>query len=144
MNDVAHDRVRGSGLIKCSWGATVLFGVVALPAALGVSWLEGVAVAVALGEFVVSLGVWSVAFASGLARSSRGENVAVANLFLLQGSAPKVVQRHLVGSLLTSVVLAGVVASHNPFAVLLPMLSLGFMGMWGARHGTFGARDSGG
>lgn len=144
MNDVVHDGVRGSGLIKCSWGATVLFGVVAVPDTLGVSWLEGVAVAIAVGEFIVALGVWSVAFASGLARSSRGENVAVANLFFLQGSAPKGVQRHLGGSLLMSVVLAGVVASHNPFAVLVPMLSLGFMGLWGALHGTFGAREAGG
>ena len=39
-----------------------------------------------------------------------------------------------------SLVITAVAAASNPFAVLVPMLSLGFVGLWGARHGEFPRR----
>ena len=43
--------------------------------------------------FFVAIGAFVYAFAVAVARSTRGDNVAVANLFFLQGSAPKRVRR---------------------------------------------------
>ena len=47
------------------------------------------------------------------------------------------VQKQLLGAFAASVVVAIATAWFNPFAVLVPMLPLGLVGLWGARHGTF-------
>ncbi len=125
-----------------SWAADVLFALTAVPVALGVSALEPVSVFVALGLFLASLGVWTYAFGLGLVRSARGDEVAVANLFLLQGSAPTIVKQHLFGALALSVVIALATGFRAPAGFLVPMLPLGLAGMWAARHGTFPARGS--
>jgi len=133
-------REPGRTIIWASWLANGLFAATAIPVALGADALDGLAASVALGLFVVSLGVWCYAFGLGIVRSGRGDNVAVANLFFLQGSAPRTVQRHLLGSLAVSIVIAGATASAEAFGVLVPMLPLGLAGLWGARHGTFPPR----
>lgn len=119
-----------------------MFAVTAIPAALGADSLNDIAVGVALVSFAVSLVVWLYAFGVGIARSGRGDNVAVSNLFFLQGSAPRVVQWHLLGSLGVSLAIAAATAAHNPFGVLVPMLPLAFAGLWAARHGTFPPRGA--
>ncbi len=120
--------------------ANGVFAATAVPAALGVTALDDVAAGTALGLFVASLGVWVYAFGLGIARSARGEDVVVANLFLLQGSAPTRVRAHLLGSLGISVAIAAVTASTDPFGVLVPMLPLALAGHWAARHGAFPPR----
>ena len=84
--------------------------------------------------------MWLYALARAIARSARGDEIAVASLFFLQGSAPAPVQKHLLGAFAVSVVVALATAWFNPFAVLVPMLPLGLVGLWGARHGTFPPR----
>ena len=135
---------RGGGrIIEVSWAADALFAVTAIPVALGVTALEPVSVIVALGLFLVSLGVWTYAFGLGLVRSARGDNVAVANLFLLQGSAPTPVQAAAVRrARRVSVAIALATGFRAPAGFLVPMLPLGLAGMWAARHGTFPARGS--
>ncbi|MFN8035857.1 MAG: hypothetical protein U0V73_07985 [Acidimicrobiia bacterium] len=135
--------VAGQGIIWCSWLGNLLFAATAFPVALGVDAMRGAAVAVAVTSFVVSLGVWVYAFGLGIVRSGRGDNVAVANLFFLQGSAPRSVRRHLLGSLVAGIGIAAVTASAEAFGVLVPMLPLGLAGLWGARHGTFPPRATG-
>ena len=76
-------------------------------------------------------------------RSSRGDDIAVASLFFLQGSAPAAVQKQLLGAFAASIVVAIATAWFNPFAVLVPMLPLGLVGLWGARHGEFPPRRVG-
>jgi hypothetical protein len=137
-----HIPESGRRIIEVSWASDALFAVTAIPVALGVTALEPVSVIVALGLFLVSLGVWTYAFGLGLVRSARGDEVAVANLFLLQGSAPTTVKQHLFGSLALSVVIALATGFRAPAGFLVPMLPLGLAGMWAARHGTFPPRRS--
>jgi hypothetical protein len=39
------------------------------------------------------------------------------------------------------VLITAVVAASDPFVVLAPMLPLGLVGLWGARHGVYPARQ---
>lgn len=137
---VPADTHAGDRILLASWASVVLFVVAAVPAAAGVSALDGVAVGVPFALFLAGtvLMVWS--FLAGLARTTRGDNVVVSNLYLLGGSAPRRVQIHLFGALGASVAAAAVLAAFNPAAVLVPILPLGFNGLWAARHGTFPPR----
>jgi hypothetical protein len=132
--------VTGRGIIVASWVGDALFLVTAVPAALGASSFDEAAVAVTLVLFFLSLVVWAWAFAVAVARSAQGDNIAVANLFGTIGGAPRAVLVHLFGALVVCVLIAAGTAVANPFGVLVPMLPLGFVGLWAARHGTFPPR----
>ncbi len=129
----------GKAIIRASWVGNLIFAVAALPAVF-VDSLEPLAVVVALALFAVSLGVWVWAFAVAVVRSSQGDDIAVGNLFLFEGDAPRAVRRQLFGSVGVCLVVTAVTVSANPFGVLVPMLPLGFVGLWGARHGEFRPR----
>jgi hypothetical protein len=132
---------RGRRTIAWSWGTTALFAGTALPVTLGASRLEGVAIVVSLTLFAASLAVWAYAFGLAVVRSSRGDDVTVPALFFLSsGTAPPTIRRQLVGALAVSVVVAVVTVKANPFSALVPMLALGLVGLWAARHGTFPPR----
>ena len=123
-----------------SWAADGMFAASAVPAALGADALDGVAVGVAVGLFAVSIPVWVYAFGLAVARTARGDDVVVASLFFLQGSAPRRVQLELLGALGACVLVAAATGAANPFGVLVPMLPLGLTGLWGARHGAYPPR----
>ena len=125
-----------------SWVGNVVFAATAIPAALGVESFEGPAIVTALVLFFVSLGVWTWAFVVAIARSTQGDDIVVANLFGTIGDAPRVVRWHLFGSLGACLVITIGTAAADPFGVLVPMLPLGFVGLWAARHGTFPPRPS--
>ena len=131
---------QGRGIILSGWIGNVVFALTAIPVAAGVDDLLGVAIGVALLLFAVSVGVFVYAFALALARSCRGDNVAVANLFFLQGSAPKPIKRQFFWMFLVSLAIAVGTAAWDPFGVLVPMLPLGLSGMWAARYGVFPPR----
>ncbi|MCC6339010.1 MAG: hypothetical protein IT197_03435 [Acidimicrobiia bacterium] len=130
----------GRAIVVASWASNALFAALALPAAGGVDGLDRAATGVALGLFAVSIVVWSWAFGRAVVRSARGDDIAVASLFFLQGSAPRAVKAHLLGALAVSVAVAVVTAAADPFGVMVPMLPLGLAGLWAARHGTFPPR----
>jgi hypothetical protein len=136
----ARDPQRGERIIIVSWVANSLFAATAIPAALGVSAFDVAAIAVALGLFAISLGVWCWAFAVALARTTRGDDVVVASMFLVQGPAPKRVRVHLFGSLGVCIAVTATTAAAEPFGILVPMLPLGLLGLWGALHGVFPPR----
>jgi hypothetical protein len=131
--------VAGKAIIRSSWIGNLIFALTALPAVF-VDSLEPVAVVVSLALFAVSLGVWVWAFGVAVVRSSQGDDIVVGNLFLFEGDAPKAVRRQLFGSVGVCLVITAVSASANPFGVLVPMLPIGFVGLWGARHGVFRPR----
>ena len=89
---------------------------------------------------VVATLAFVYAFAVGLARSSRGDNVAVANLFFLQGSAPRPVRRTFLWIVLVCLAITVGTAAWEPFGVLVPMLPIGLAGVWAARYGVFPPR----
>jgi hypothetical protein len=127
-------------IVAASWLSTALFAATAVPAASGVDGLDRTAVVVSLALFALSIPVWLAAIARGAVRTTRGELVDVPGLFFLAGSAPRRVVVHLFGSLVVAVGIAVATVSREPFGFLEPMLSLGLIGLWGARHGTFPPR----
>jgi hypothetical protein len=131
--------VDGKAIIRSSWIGNVIFAAAVVPA-IFVESVEPVAVVVSLVLFAVSLGVWFWAFGVAVVRSSQGDDIAVGNLFLFEGDVPKDVRRQLFGSVGVCLVITALSASANPFGILVPMLPIGFVGLWGARHGAFKLR----
>jgi len=130
----------GSRIVTASWASVVVFAVTAVPAAAGVTAFNAVALATALALFVLGIAVWLWAFAIALVRSASGDDIVVGSLFLLQGSPPRPVRRNLYLALAASVVIAGATGTADAFGILVPMLPIGLIGLWGARHGTFPPR----
>jgi hypothetical protein len=134
----------GQRIIGAAWIGNALFAASAIPAALGVEAFDAIAIGVALGLFAISLGVWCWAFAIALARTTRGDDVVVGSMFLLQGPVPARIRLHLFGSLGVCLAVTAATAAAEPFGVLVPMLPLGLAGLWGARHGTYPQRRASG
>jgi hypothetical protein len=132
--------VAGPAIIRTSWIGNVIFALTAIPAALGVDAFDPVSAITALALFAVSIGIWVWAFAIAVARSSRGDNIAVGNLFLFEGQVPKGIRSQLFSSVGVCLVITALTAAADPFGVLVPMLPVGLVGLWGARHGVFPLR----
>jgi hypothetical protein len=130
----------GVAIVRASWAGNVVFAATAAPAALGVEGSEPIAAGTALALFAVSLGVWGWAFVVAVARSTQGDDIAVGNLFLFEGDPPRAARLHLFGSVGVSLIITALTAKADPFGVLVPMLPVGFVGLWGARHGVFPRR----
>jgi hypothetical protein len=138
--------VAGTDLIcRVAVWATGAFVVVSALAAAWPDTFMPLSVPVDLVLFAAGCGafVWGYALAIG---RSRSETVTMAGLFFLgEGVAPPDVTRLLRGALAVQVVVAVVAASVRPFtalafSVLVPMLGLGLMALWAARHGRFPAK----
>jgi Na+/phosphate symporter len=138
--DVERLARQGRGIIGFGWIANAVFALTAIPVAAGLNDLIGVAIGVALVLFLVSVCVFVYAFLLALSRSTEGDNVAVANLFFLQGSAPKPIRRRFLWMFLVCFAVAAGTAAWEPFGVLVPMLPVGLAGMWAARYGVFPPR----
>jgi Na+/phosphate symporter len=138
--DVERLARQGRGIIRFGWIANAVFALTAIPVAAGLNGLIGVAIGVALVLFLVSVCVFVYAFLLALSRSTEGDNVAVANLFFLQGSAPKPIRRQFLLMFLVCLAVAAGTAAWEPFGVLVPMLPVGLAGMWAARYGVFPPR----
>ncbi len=116
----------------------------ALSATAGVIWPDvfGLASAVVSGAlFAIGCGAFVVGFLAGVGRS-RAEEVDLAGLFFLTGTAPAPIRRRLRGLTLLQVVIACTAASIRPFTesafgVLVPVFGLGLMALWGGRYGDF-------
>ena len=133
---------QGRGIVVASWIGDGLFAVTAIPVALGVDALDDPAVGVALLLFFASLVVWCWALGLAAVRTTRGDDVQVWSLFLLEGRVPARVRWLLYGSLVVCLAITVGTASANPFGVLVPMFPLGLVGLWGARHGVYPPRKS--
>ena len=140
MSDPATSAHAGRGIIGFGWVANALFLVTAVPAAAGLDAFGGVSVAVALVLFFVSIGAFAYAFVLAAARSANGDNVAVANLFFLQGSAPRPVQYQFLAIFGVCLLIAVATVVWAPFGFLVPMLPIGLAGVWAARYGVFPPR----
>lgn len=131
---------QGRGIIRFGWAANVVFALTAIPVAAGLDDIIGVAIAVALVLFVVAVCVFVYALLLAVSRSTEGDNVAVANLFFLQGSAPKPIRWQFLWMFLVCLAVAAGTAAWEPFSVLVPMLPIGLAGMWAGRYGVFPRR----
>jgi hypothetical protein len=156
VGDVADDDRAGDGLepgarrdliCRVAIWAT---GVFVVASALAAAWPDTflpLSVPVDLVLFAAGCGAFLWAYALAIGRS-RYETVTMSGLFFLgEGVAPPDVTRLLRGALGVQVVVAVTAAAVRPFtalafSVLVPMLGLGLMALWAARHGRFLAKPS--
>jgi hypothetical protein len=132
--------MQGRSIIVSSWLCDVVFAVTAIPAAAGVDSLDGIALATALVLFFASLPIWAWAFAVAASRSAQGDDIVMASMFGSIGGAPREVRVHLFGALGLCIVIALATITTEPFGIMVPMLPLGLVGLWAARHGSFPPR----
>lgn len=143
--DPPPDDGAGEGLVRLDVWATAAFTVVSLAAVVAPDPLEYVSVPLDLVLFAVGCGAFLWAYAVAISRS-RYEVLTMGGVFFLgDGVAPTRVARTLRAALAAQVVVAVAVAAVRPFtalafAVLVPMLGLGLMPLWAARHGRFAAK----
>lgn len=143
MTSGSTERAEGRGLIRLAWIGTAITCVTSI-----VNAITGSRDAYALSAVpaLVMLVLGSVAFLWAFAvavQRSRAEAIGIGGLFFLSGCAPRRVQVEMMVALALQSVVPVVVATIRPFtafAVLAPMWTLGLMGLWGARHGTFPPR----
>lgn len=137
--------VRGASLVRASLLGTALFVLVAGAAAVAPRALGVVAAVVDLVLFAAGCAafVWTLLRA---ADRSREEELSVAGIWLLSGSAPPATRRALLGALGVEVAVALATAAARPFTalafgILVPVYGLGLAGVWGAAFGRFGPRE---
>ncbi|MEY3361787.1 MAG: hypothetical protein RL531_1506 [Actinomycetota bacterium] len=130
----------GRGIVLVSWWSNLAFALAVLPPVVGVDAFDGVSVGASMISFLVAMVVWTWALVLAGARTTRGDDVQIASLFLVQGAVEGTPRRSLYLSLACCIVITTIAATSDPFAVLAPMLPLGFVGLWGARHGVYPAR----
>lgn len=141
----------GLGLIRASWGGTLLFTAAAVGALVAPDAFGRPFAVVAGLLFFGGIVAFLAAYFHAIGRS-RTDLIGVGGLYFLAGCAPVGVQVAMLTSLALEVAV-GVAAAAirfsslvdddlNPlaFGILVPVWALGLAGLWGARHGTFPAR----
>jgi hypothetical protein len=155
-SDVAHDDRAGDRVEPSAGGDLVCrvaiwaTGVFVVASALAAAWPDTflpLSVPVDLVLFAAGCGAFLWAYVLAIGRS-RYETITMGGLFFLgEGVAPPGVTRLLRGAFGVQVVVAVTAAAVRPFtalafSVLVPMLGLGLMALWAARHGRFPAKPS--
>ncbi|WP_040494827.1 hypothetical protein [Ilumatobacter nonamiensis] len=148
---------RGPGdlIVRIDVAATALFAVTAITAAIlfdGVAMT--IAAVVALVLFFVGIAAFLWSFWNAVQRS-RGEQVAVTQLYLLAGGvAPRSVRAPMLIALAVQCAVALVTAISRPnspdgspgnslaLGVLVPLFGFGMNGLWAAFHGRYRDRVS--
>jgi hypothetical protein len=137
---------RGERILRFDIYATVAFAVVSLLEAAVPEPTVVLSLPLDLVLFVVGCGAFMWAYAVAVGRS-RYEELTMGGVFYPGTDvAPARAVRVLRLCLLAQVVVAVAAAALRPFspaafAVLVPMLGLGLMALYGARHGRFPAKD---
>lgn len=144
-DDETGDERAGAGLVLVDFVGTAALGVAAVAGIVAPDSAGSLTAATSGVLFLIGVGLFLWGYAMGVVRS-REEQITMGGLFFLSGTAPKVVRFRLRMAFAAQVVLAVAAASIRPytavaFAVLAPMLGLGVMAAWAARHGTFFPKD---
>ena len=134
------DPTKGQLIVVVAWVLLAITAVVAVGAAVGIRGFEATLTVVGLVSFGVGFVVWIVSFAIVLARSARGDDIAVSSWVFLSRSAPARVRRDLLGCATLTLVLTIATTVAGPFVWLTNLLPLGLASLWGARLGTFPVR----
>lgn len=142
------DRAPGEWVMAASWTTTVIFAVTSIVAAVAPNSIDAVYLLMSLGLFALGCVVFLAVLVLAAARSRTAE-MGIGGLFFLAGSAPRSVQWNLLGSLAVQVVVSVVAAAVGftrigdrelnvlAFGILVPMLGLGWCGLWSVRWGLF-------
>jgi hypothetical protein len=143
---VSAETLPDDRIVRVDLWATALFTIVQVLAAALPDTFSVVSVPVSLVLFVVGSVAFLWGFAVGIGRSQY-EAVTLGGLFFLgEDTAPAGVRRALRVLLAVQVVVAVAAASVRPFSelafgILVPMLGLGLITLWAARHGEFAAKE---
>lgn len=134
----------GAGIICLDGLGTAAFVAVTAVAA---AWRRDAADLASLAVSGVLFVGGCVAFTVGFLRAvgrSRTEDVDIAGVVYLTGSAPRPVRRALLGLwfLQIGVATASVFAVQPPFGVMAPMWGIGLITVWASQHGTFPPRPA--
>lgn len=147
------ENMQGSLIIKINVAMTALFVVASVVAAVAFSqpW-KSIAVAVSLACFAIGITVFLWGYWTAVQRSRTDEISVAAMYFLVDGAAPSAVATILNSTLAVQVVVAvataisrsstdGKAGSTLAFGILVPMMGLGFNGLWASIHGSFSPRQ---
>jgi hypothetical protein len=142
------DTGAGRSIVVASWAGTGALAVTAVPAAVAPHAFEVLALVIALALFAGGTATFLWAYAIAIGRS-RDEEVSVAGLYGLAGTAPPTVRVRLFGALAAQAVVSVATASARlysslSFGILAVLWGLGLIGLWGAKHGTFPPRRDAG
>jgi hypothetical protein len=142
----------GKIIVRMNVLLTLVFVTASVVSAIAFSqpW-KTIAVVVSLACFAVGITVFLWGYWSAVQRS-REDNISVAAMyFLVDGSAPSRIALVMNSTLAVQVVVAvatalsrsstdGRAGSTLAFGILVPMMGLGFNGLWAAEHGVFDPR----
>jgi len=133
-------------------GTMVFVGTSIAAAMLFTSGIQWVAAITSLSLFLLGIAAFVWSFWNAVQRS-RGEQVAVTQLYLLSGGvAPSPVKRLMLSLLAVQIVVGLATALSRPnqpdgspgtslaLGVLVPVFGFGLNGLWAAFHGTFAER----
>lgn len=139
------EHVAGQGLVNASFAGAGALIVVGVAGTLAPDALGEVTAVVSGALFAIGVVAFLYGYAAGVVRS-RDEQVTLVGLFFLSGTAPRVVRFRLRLALAVQTAVAVAAASIRPytavaFAVLAPMLGLGLMAAWAAKHGSFRPKE---
>lgn len=134
----------GRGLLLVDLWGTVALLVVTIANAFTQAVAVQVASLVVAG--VLFLG-GCAAFAIGFLRAvgrSREEEIALAGLFYLTGSAPDAVRRPFLGLWFAQMAIAvgAIAVARPPFGVMAPVWGIGIITWWASLHATFPPRSA--
>ena len=134
----------GEGIVRAALAGTAVFVASCAAMAAAPEVAVGVGVAVSFVLFLLGCAAFIVGFLRAVERS-RSEEIHLAGLFFLAGTAPRRTRWLLLGSWVAQIVAALAAASARPFtpvafATLAPVYGLGLAALWGARHARFPRR----
>lgn len=134
----------GPAIINASWAGTGAYTAVAVAGTIVPDWFATPTAVVSGVLFAIGCVVFFWAYGIAVSRS-RTDAIGIGGLFFLAGSAPRLPRFRLRLSFAIEIVAAIVSSSIRPFTpmafgFLVPVYGLGMMGLWGARHGSFGPR----
>ncbi|MEZ5140305.1 MAG: hypothetical protein R2702_00695 [Acidimicrobiales bacterium] len=146
MAPLAVPDIEGRGLLVADLLGTAALAVVTL--LLAVSDADAVVVlglAVAAALFLGGTVAWSIGFLRAVGRS-REEQIDLAGLFYLTGSAPPEARTWFLRTWFAQMAIAAaaVAVSRPPFAVMAPVWGIGLITWWASRHATFPPRGADG
>lgn len=143
----------GSLIIRINLAMTAIFVIASTISAVAFSqpW-KSIAVVVSLICFAIGITVFLWGYWTAVQRSRTDEISVAAMYFLVDGAAPPSVARILNSTLAVQVVVAvataisrssteGKAGSTLAFGILVPMMGLGFNGLWASIHGSFSPRQ---
>lgn len=135
--------IEGRTLLLADLAGTAALAVVTVLAAVSDAdavVLLGLVVALVL--FVGGSVAWGIGFLRAVGRS-RSEQIDLAGLFYLTGSAPEEARTWFLRTWFAQIAIAvlAVAVSRPPFGVMAPVWGIGLITWWASRHATFPPRD---